>query len=497
VRVAQHFSAGLTDPSPSQWRRRGWTGEGHEFSRPYGTQFYGLEFRDPALKCWANFILPLTGQMLATLLFCITLVPASAAPTSDDSKAGATERHPAARCVSVTAAMVRRQAPGQPWQVVNKDETLHTGDSLVGTTGASLDSINGAVHLSFRTDLSGESPYPVIEAGVVLHQSHGADLDFTLERGRVDLQNRKQSGAATVRVHVRDQTWDLVLQEPGSSIALELYGRWPRGVAFTKSPGPKDVPTADLVFLVLIGNVTLKHEGCEHALKAPPGPALMEWDSVSGEDETPHYLEKPPPWADARFNDSPAIKARKARAERFRQMALTKSLDSAIEELLKSDDPGDRRLAVCAMGALDNLEGLGKALREAKHPDVWENGVLVLRHWIGRGPGQDQRLYKAFIEIAKYSPVDAETVLQLLHSYGEEDLARPELYETLIDYLGHDKLAVRGLAYWHLVRLVPAGKDFGYNPQDSKESRDAAIQKWKKLIPAGQMPPRAKPAARK
>jgi hypothetical protein len=93
--------------------------------------------------------------------------------------------------------------------------------------------------------------------------------------------------------------------------------------------------------------------------------------------------------------------------------------------------------------------------------------------------------------------VDAETVLQLLHSYGEEDLARPELYETLIDYLGHDKLAVRGLAYWHLVRLVPAGKDFGYNPQDSKESRDAAIKKWRKLIPAGQMPSRVKPTAGK
>jgi hypothetical protein len=313
----------------------------------------------------------------------------------------------------------------------------------------------------------------------------------------VDLQNRKPKGAASVRVHVRDQTWDLVLAEPGSSIALELYGRWPRGVPFTRSPGPKDAPTADLVFLVLIGDVTLKHARYEYALKAPPGPALMEWDSVSGEDETPHRLEKAPPWADARFNDSPEMKARQARAERFRQLAVNKSLDVAIEEFLNSDDPGDRRIAVRAMGALDNLEGLGKALREAKHPDVWENGVLVLRHWIGRGPGQDQRLYKAFIEIAKYSPVDAETVLQLLHSYGEEDLTRPELYETLIDYLGHDKLAVRGLAYWHLVRLVPAGKDFGYNPQDSKESRDAAVQKWKKLIPAGQMPPRAKPAAGK
>src|ERR1700687_4338886 len=117
VRVAQHFSAGLTEPSPRQCRRHGWMGEDHEFSRPYGTQTYRLEFHDPALKCWANFVLPLAGQLLAPLLFCASSVPALAAPTCDDST---TERHAAARCVSVTAAMVRREAPGQPWHVVNK-----------------------------------------------------------------------------------------------------------------------------------------------------------------------------------------------------------------------------------------------------------------------------------------------------------------------------------------------------------------------------------------
>ena len=433
-------------------------------------------------------------------------VPANAAPLrsrlnlpveSEDSKAPSTARHPAARCISTTAAMVRREAPVEPWHVVHKDETLYSNDLLVGTTGASLDSTNGAVHLSFRTDLTGQSPYPIIEAAVVLHQQAGLDLDFTLERGRVDLQNRKAQGAATARVHVRNESWDLVLAEPGAAIALELYGRWPRGVAFTREATPKEVPTADLVFLVLIGNVTLKHERYEYALKAPPGPAFIEWDSVTGEDETPHFLKKPPPWADARFNDSPEVKERKARAERFRHLAVSQSLDAAIQEMLNSSDPGDRRLAVFAMGALDNIEGLGKALREAKHPDVWDNGVLALRHWIGRGPGQDQHLYKALIEKAKFSPVDAETVLQLLHSYGDNELARPETYETLIDYLDHDKLAVRGLAYWHLSRLVPVGKDLGYNPQDSKEARAVAIKRWQKLVPAGQLPPHPKPPAGK
>src|SRR5262249_50189958 len=146
------------------------------------------------------------------------------------------------------------------------------------------------------------------------------------------------------------------------------------------------------------------------------------------------------------------------------------------DQLVGSDDPAERRLAVFIMGALDDLPRLGKTLRETRHPDVWDNGVLALRHWIGRGPGQDQLLSGGRIENARYKPAQAEAILQLLHSFGEADLARPETYEALLDYLESDTLPLRGLAYWHLSRLVPAGKKFGYSPVESKDKREAAVR---------------------
>jgi hypothetical protein len=149
---------------------------------------------------------------------------------------------------------------------------------------------------------------------------------------------------------------------------------------------------------------------------------------------------------------------------------------------------------VAAAGALDDLERLGNTLRNTQHHDVWENGVRVLRHWIGRAPGQDQILYSALVEKRNLTPVQAQTILQLLHSYGDDDLAQPELYQTLIAYLNHDVLGIRGLAYWHLIRLAPDGKDLGYHPWDSKEARTAAVEKWKKYIPPGKMPPPARAA---
>jgi hypothetical protein len=273
---------------------------------------------------------------------------------------------------------------------------------------------------------------------------------------------------------------------------LELFGRWPRGVPFTKEPSAKHAPLASLVILALEGEATLKHEHHEHALKAPPGPALVEWDSVTGMDETTRRLENLPPWAVARGDDTPEGRLRKAAVERLRQALASKPVDTVADEFLNSDDPVERSLAVNLLAAVDNLSRLGQALRESKQPDVWENGVVALRNWIGRCPGQDQILYKRLVEVGKYKPIHAETVMQLLHSFGDIELAQPETFQTLIDYLDHDSHAIRGLAYWHLSRLVPEGKKFGYNPADSKERCEAAIQKWRQLIPKGRVPTRPK-----
>lgn len=418
--------------------------------------------------------------------------PAAAKVEAGDERGGA------GKSVSPTATILRRKGPiGEPWQVVRQNDAVHAGELLLGLPGAVLDSANGAVRLSMRSDLSGVSPFPVVENAVVLHDDKGVDLSFTLDRGRVDVVNRKKAGAAVVRVRVRKDTWDLVLSEPGAAIALELYGRWAAGVPFTAEPGPKDVPTADLVFLVLHGDVSLKHGPHEFLLKPPPGPALIEWDSVTGLDDSPQRLEKLPAWATAAADDTPLARTKKEMLEKFRQQVATRPIGDVLDELLQSDDEQKRRLAVLAMGATDDLKGLGKALREAKHADVWENGILALRHWIGRGPGQDQLLYNAMIASGNFTPVHTETILQLLHGYGEDDLARPETYHMLINYLDHDKLAIRGLAYWHLSRLVPLGRKCGYNPLDDKAARAPAIQNWKKLIPAGQVPARPKASDKK
>ena len=437
------------------------------------------------------------GRHSATIVHALCLAFLSAflfinPVSADEAKAGI-----AGTCVSETGSVLRRTGPDYQWKIVSKSEQLPGGELLVGLPGAVIDSENGGVRLSLLADLDQNSPYPVKEAAVRLQSLPGMDLALVLDRGRIDLANRKTAGAVTVRVSVRNAAWDIVLAEPGTEIALELFGRWLTGVPFRKDADAKHDPSADLVILVLKGQITLKHEGRELAMQAPPGPAIIEWDSVSGSDDSPQRLERLPAWASETGEETPDAKAKKATIERFRQSLATKSIDESLDEFLNSQERMDRALAIYVMAALDKLAGIGKAFRETKHADVVDTAIIALRHWIGRGPGQDQILYDGLIELSKHKPVHAETIMQLLHGFGDADLAHPETYQTLMDSLDHDLLGIRALAYWHLYRLVPSGRELGYNPLDVKDAREAAIKKWRELVPAGKVPPRAIAEGRK
>ena len=170
-----------------------------------------------------------------------------------------------------------RGKPSQDWRSIPAKGEIHAGDLLVGLPGAVLETAKGAVSLTLLTDLAGNSPYPILEAAVVLHASADHDLDFTLNRGRVDVTNLKKKGSARVRIRFHDQQWEATLAEPGTRIALQLYGRWAKGARFQRGPEAKDVPAADLLFLVRKGQVEFTHGSCSSRLvgAAGSGPAAL------------------------------------------------------------------------------------------------------------------------------------------------------------------------------------------------------------------------------
>ncbi len=435
-----------------------------------------------------------------SILVALTLVLLNSHSFADEkpTKAGDEPRVVVAASLAPAGTLLHRASPEDAWQAVEPKSDIHSRDLLLAMPLArtSLRSKNEAVELTFWGNLPQLSPLPILESAVVLHEPKSVDLDVTPDRGRIVLKNVRAKGAATVRVRLANGDWELALVEPGTEIALELFGRWPRGVAFNTDPKSKESPTRDLVLLVLKGSATLKAGAREHNLTAPPGPAFFHWDSVAGNDPGPQRRESVPEWSTKKALESePARRAGVILQGVAKKIADKKPAPEVIAALMsEADEVSDaevaavmRRASVYGSAALDNVSFVVDALGN-RSADVRDTAVQALRHWIGRAPGQDLKLYDALQKDKKYPAGQAEIVLDLLHSYSQTDLERPETFETLIAYLRHDKPAIRQLAAWHLYRLAPVGKPIAYDPTGTAESRETAYKKWKDLIPTGQLP---------
>jgi hypothetical protein len=404
------------------------------------------------------------------------------------SAADANKREPVAVLKSESGTMLARESPGKDWKPILEKQDISSEDSILGLNDAFLVSKNRAVEVRTITDLSNRSPFPIIETVIRLNANTNADLDFWLERGRVDVTNVKPNGSAKVVVRFRERVWTMVLDKPGTRFAIETYGRWPEGTRFTDKPKPDDAPVQSVLLVVLKGEVQRSCSRCSVAMTAPPGPAEFGWDSVNGDDNGAKRLDALPDWVKKLDPDSEEGKRRWVMREKFRQVLLKDGFGEALLFLLEAKEPEVRRIGVYALGAFDQLRSLADLLGRSKDMEAWNNAVIALRHWIGRAPGQDQALYKQLLNRG-LSPLQAKKIMQMLMGFSPEERASPQLYKVLIEALKDERLGIRGMAYWHLQRLAPRLK-IAYNPIGDKAEWEKAYDDYKKALAAGELPPK-------
>jgi hypothetical protein len=431
------------------------------------------------------------------LLACWCLTFFSPNAHGDDAE----PRVVAGTCLTSAPSLLRRERANKPWQVVAPTEKIYTRDLLVALPGdkAVIEPQPQSVSLTLWGTLPHQSHFPGLQSEVVLHDTKTFDLDFTLVCGRVVVRNNKSRGAVNVWLRLPHEGWQLTLPNPGDEVALDLYGRWLHGVPFNKEPRPDEAPVAALNLIVLKGQLELKTPFAEHRLSAPPGAALIQWDSTAGADKVPQHSEELPAWADPKAKPLADAPLAAGIVERLQKRLKDQSPDEALLDLLAASDRDSdthraaltREIVVLCQAALDDLPHVVDALADAKHPEMRESAVSGLRHWIGGAPGRDLQLYHVLMEHSRLSPGQAETVMFLLHSPFEAE--QPETYEALMAYMQHHQLAVRELARWHLYRLAPAGADIKYDAAAPEAERTKAIEQWKKLIPSGKLPPKEKP----
>jgi hypothetical protein len=391
---------------------------------------------------------------------------------------------PAGRSDAPAGAITAKAADG-PHRLLPAKPEVPAGELLTLLPGVTVVSAGG-VALTCRADPSGSSPLPVLETAITLKADPAADAAVELHRGRLDLTNAKPDGPATVAVTVHTLTWTLTLDRPGARAAVEVAGRRPAGTRFDPKGPPTD-PTRSAILVLLAGSASVSDGRTTVAMLPPPGPAQIGWTSTAGPDPRAVRLDRLPAWADPQFDNTADGRATRAAVTKLIQ-ARAGGLDAGTDALLASKVPAEWRLGLATAAATDQLGKLAKVLSESPDPAVWDYGGTVLRHWLGRSAGQAAALFTFLTTERGYDPVAAGTVLDLLAGFTPAELRRPETYDALVEYLQHDKPAVRNLAAWHLVRLVPAGKAIPFRANAGKDELRPAYSQWKRLVPGGVLP---------
>lgn len=408
----------------------------------------------------------------------------------DDAKS-----NPVARCLGKDGSLLILAKGSSTWKPAKHEEELYAGDLIISGAGVSIESLDKSVKLTFRGDIAGNSPLPIRETAIILlPKREGFDLSVDFERGRIELSNTKEKGSATCQVTLfnDEEHGKVKLIEPGSTCSLEELGRWPKGTHFKPDNKESINPVYDLVYVALKGTSEVSDHGVTHFMSAPPGPAMLSWNSADGSHPIKSKLEKLPDWTLPPDISNNLVKARVGSILKFRdQFFAGKPLTEVLSALATSETESDRFIAVNMSLATDQLDLFFKVFTTTKNKDVIDNGIIGLRHWIGRKPGQDLKLYEFVISARHYTKKQAEIFIDLLHSFGDDELKEPETFEVLISYLGSDKAGIRALANWHLHRLAPIGRDIKFDTLANEAERKEAIAKWKKLVPKGTVPSRS------
>ncbi|HYT90118.1 MAG TPA: hypothetical protein VEL76_15530 [Gemmataceae bacterium] len=408
---------------------------------------------------------------------------------AEAGKAGPDARRGLGHAVSAPGTLILCEGSSKVCRVAKAQQILLAEDLVLALPGfrGEVDAVKGAVRLSLLGMLPERPDDTARESVLRLHDNGAFDLTFTLERGRVLLTRQSKRDPVKVQVRFLRNVLTLELTEPDTVVALESYSRWPQGAPFLKEPKDEHQPLVDVLLFLVKGEVTARlNKEPEQALK---GKVVYHWNSLR-DPLGPLPVRELPAWTTG--ETVPPEKPLRVALDRFRQRLAKTSLSAALQGALQDKDTAQGALAAYAAGAVDDLPALLKVLDGGKQATVRRAAVLALRHWSGRSATHSIRLYETLLA-NKYAPGQAEIVMTLLQGFEGAALGRPETYAVLIDYLGHNRAAVRELAAGQLYRLAPAGKTIPYDAGGSPEEHTRAQAAWRKLIPRGQLPPSNSP----
>lgn len=303
---------------------------------------------------------------------------------------------------------------------------------------------------------------------------------ISVEYGKLVLTTERNA-RAKLFVVVGERGGVIQFAEIPATVAIEVGRRGPSGA----DPETQPAPLAGMLY-VTRGKAIWQEVADPTAVAIGP---QMEF-SLADKSAAPEAMATPPKWIDA---STISLLDQRASATVERELAV--KADSAqgrsvlviLRELAEHRQKEVRWLAMRCMSAIGDFELLVTALDDPKQKAMWPDYIEELRSAVGRGPtaaGQVRTALESVYGAAargQARQTDGTTLYELLWRYQTPELTAQDAAQ-LVQYLDHETLAVRVLAFANLKQIT--GRGFYYQPEDTPAKREPSVQKWKDRLKA-------------
>lgn len=288
---------------------------------------------------------------------------------------------------------------------------------------------------------------------------------FEVAFGRLVLRPLGQ-GPSRVRLEVGQHRGMLTFGDADSTLGIHVARDPNPGADPETQPGP--VLTD---FYVTSGKVLWEEQGAGRPvpLVAPIRATL------AGKASDTVALQQFPRWV---YESSLDVLQQQAAAVMERSITLDRPAALSLRELAEHRRREIRRAALESLAILDDFGPLLEALNNPDECPQWDEYVGVLRAAVARDPHSAAAARSLLEDL--YG--DQGTALyEMLWKY-QADTLTPADARTLVQYLDHEVLVFRVLAFWNLRRIT--GLQFRYRPEDPAQKRQPAIARWRERLSA-------------
>lgn len=373
--------------------------------------------------------------------------------------------HVVCKYLSRTGVAIVSDRSAESYMVLGRDKSIETGDVV-------------AVPEPFEGDFDVGERYRLrIPGGTTLLRlgpTAAADHGWALIRGRMTLSTdgATRAGERTVvALQIRDRIWKIELLAPDTRLTVAMSPRDPQD--FEEQ---FDGITFKAAIVLERGVVRVTGDSTGKMLVENPGwfsltPGVSFGTSDPVDPEGVSVLDRQPAWLVAMSQASAAKNYAKLMEEKFYD--ATTPVDQTIVGAIDDKRPLVSRLAVDCLVQLQSIPLLVDIIHRTDHEESRRAAIAALRAWLPE-VDENRAILKTELE-RRFTPGDAGIVYRLLWGYGDKHFRDTDTSRQLVEWLRHDHIAVRELAWLHIQRS--GRRDFDYRPNVNSAQRQTAVNR--------------------